>query len=183
MTKMINKLKMLFVALPALAIAAVSCSDDNDDTWSRYADWRDANNAWFEQEKNRTNDDGTPFYEVLSPSWYPGSQVLIHYYNDRALTQNNYVPFITSTVSVKYVGYYYNGEQFDTSFANTDSVITIKPANTIAGWQIALTNMHVGDSVDVVIQAYGESVTSGVNPYSVLRFSMKLKDVPGYQLP
>ncbi|MDE7026247.1 MAG: FKBP-type peptidyl-prolyl cis-trans isomerase [Paramuribaculum sp.] len=180
-----NKAKLLFV-LPALSIIAASCSSDNDDTWSKYAQWRDTNNAWFEQEKYRTNDDGTPFYEVLSPSWYPGSQVLIHYYNDRALTQNNLVPYVTSTVSVKYVGYYYNGEIFDSSFANTDSAIVVKPTGTIAGWQIALTNMHVGDSVDVVIpadQAYGASVTSGVNPYSVLRFSMKLKDIPEYQLP
>lgn len=181
-----TKSQLFYLVLPVLAFMAVSCGNDDEDPWNRYADWRNANNAWFEQEKNRQNNDGTPFYEVLSPDWYPGSQVLIHYYNDRTLTQHNYVPYVTSTVSVKYVGYYYNGEVFDTSFANTDSVITIKPVNTIAGWQIALTNMHVGDSVDVVIpadQAYGASVTSGVNPYSVLRFSMKLKDIPGYQLP
>jgi len=180
------KAKLLLLALPLLGFTAVSCSNDDDDTWNKYAEWRDVNNSWFEQEKNRTNADGSLFYEILSPSWYPGSQVLIHYYNDRSLTQNNLVPYVTSTVSVKYVGYYYNGEQVDTSFANTDSVITIKPAETIAGWQIALTNMHVGDSVDVVIpadQGYGASVTSGVNPYSVLRFSMKLKDIPEYQLP
>lgn len=173
--------------LPLLSSAVLSgCGSDDEDTWNQYAEWRSENQNWYQEQLARTNEDGTPFYTLLTPEWYPGSGVLIHYYNDRTLTQQNLVPFVNSTVDVKYIGYYYTDEVFDSSFANNDSSFVIKPTNTIAGWQIALTNMHVGDSVDVVIpgeQAYNASVTSGVKPYSVLRFSIKLKDIPEYQLP
>ncbi len=180
-----KKISVFLLALPITASIISSCSND-DDIWEKYAEWRNANLAWYQEQLSRTDTDGTPFYTLLTPAWYPGSGVLIHYYNDRTLTQNNLMPFVNSTVDVKYIGYYYNGNSFDSSFANADSSFVIKPSSTITGWQIALTNMHVGDSVDVVIpaeQAYNASTTSGVEPYSVLRFSIKLKDIPGYQLP
>lgn len=166
-------------------VGATSCGDDNN--WEEYENWRMANTEWYNQQLNRKNTDGTPYFTVLQPTWYPQSGVLIHYFNDRALTQNNLQPLVTSHVTVKYHGRLYNDIGFDSTTVGADSVRTFSLSEVVTGWKIALTHMHVGDSAEIVIpyeQGYGYSGSgSSVPPYSALKFNIGLKDVPAYVVP
>lgn len=175
--------------LPAFAVVVVAllsaCNNDDDtNTWEEYADWRDANNAFFDQEKYRYGTDGELFYTTLVPAWYSGGEILIKYLNDRSLTQGNLSPLATSVVQVKYKGTLYDGTPFDSSYKATDSTFTTALSQVIAGWQTALQYMRVGDSVRVVIpssQGYGSSVTGSIPPYSTLLFDIKLKNITDYE--
>ncbi len=115
--------------------------------------------------------------------------MLIHYFNDRAKTEGNLSPLVTSTVDAKYIGRLYNDEPFDSSFTMTtygDSIYRFRPSDMISGWQIALTDMRVGDSCRVVIpadQGYGVQSTGIILPYSVLVFDIKLTDIYSLQQP
>lgn len=181
--KKIIYLVSLFVGL---SIAATSCGDDGN-TWSDYAEWRNVNNEWYLAQKERKNPNGTPYYTELNPSWYPQAGVLIHYFNDRTSTAENLRPMITSRVSVKYKGMLYDGSVFDSTATSTaDSVRTFLLSSTVTGWQIALTDMHVGDTCEVVLpytMGYGSNGTSGISPYSSLKFGVKLVDIPAYEIP
>ena len=179
------------IALAGLALAAVTaaCNSDEQTTWDKYADWRELNNAWLADMQTKTNADGTPYYKVIIPDWNPATFVLIHYFNDRAKTEGNLSPLVTSTVDAKYIGRLYNDEPFDSSFTMTtygDSIYRFRPSDMISGWQIALTDMRVGDSCRVVIpadQGYGVQSTGIILPYSVLVFDIKLTDIYSLQQP
>ena len=57
--------KILYIVAAVIALGAVAaCTDDdnNKTTWEQYADWRQTNITWLEQQQARTNPDGT--YEV-----------------------------------------------------------------------------------------------------------------------
>lgn len=172
-----------------LVATVVISSCDTEDTWDDYKEWREANQAWLVEQTNLTNPDGTPFYTKISPAWYPQSGVLIHYFNDRSLTAGNLQPLVNSTVDVKYIGRLYNNVAFDSSFtqtANGDSIFRTQPTNTIVGWQIALTDMRVGDSARVIIpfmEAYGTQTSTSIPPFSNLSFDIKLVDIYRYELP
>ena len=94
----------------------------------------------------------------------------------------------TSTVDVKYIGHLYDGTAFDSSYINTypaDSIYRTTLSSVIEGWTIALTNMHVGDSCEVLIpyqHAYGSSEHGDIKPYSALQFNIKLVYIPGYEI-
>ncbi|MCI9607356.1 MAG: hypothetical protein HFJ94_04175 [Muribaculaceae bacterium] len=173
-----------FLCLTAV-IAATSCSDDS--AWDTYEDWRKDNDTYYQQQVNLKDLDGSAYYTPLAPSWYPTSGVLIHYFNDRSKTEGNLVPLVTSTVDVKYKGWLYNGTPFDSSYTATtygDSIFRFRPTETIAGWQIALTNMAVGDSARVVIpwaQGYGTETSGLILPFSTLTFDIKLVDIAAYE--
>ena len=79
----------------AAAIAFTACNSEN--TWDEYEEWREANNEWYQRQLTLTDTDGTPYYTKLAPAWYPTSGVLIHYFNDRAKTEGNLSPLVTST--------------------------------------------------------------------------------------
>lgn len=100
---------------------------------------------------SKTNPDGSPYYSLVQPSWYPESRLLIHYFNDRSKTEGNLQPLITSQVTVKYKGHLYDGYGFDSTTVASDSVRTFLLAETIVGWQVALTQMHVGDSCEIIV--------------------------------
>ena len=114
--------------------------------------------------------------------------MLIRYLNDRSLTAGNLSPLLTSTVDVKYIGRLYTGEAFDSSYnqkANGDSIFRTSLTGLIQGWQIALVNMNVGDSVEIIIpynMGYGGSQTGIIKPYSTLIFNLKLVDIPYYEV-
>ncbi len=168
------------------ALALSSCTnDDNDDTLQQYQAWHDNNVAWINSELLRTNPDGTPFYQPVTPAWAVGQKIYVHWFNDRAATAGNVTPFETSWVSTHYEGYLYDGTLFDESKGKTDNdLFTGRVNQFIAGWQIALQNMHVGDTVQIIIPydlAYGQSGSGSIPPYSALRFNMRLMDVPGYE--
>ena len=172
--------------LPALILAiGCSTSSDYEDVWTKYSDWNKQNQAWLAQQEELLDTDGQPFYTKVTAPWDQTAYVLMHFYNDRQLTADNLVPLYTSTFSVKYIGYLCNGNVFDSSFGQTDSLFTSTAASVIPGWAIALANMHVGDSCDVVIpyeEAYYLNGYGSILPFSNLRFSMKLVDIPLYEI-
>lgn len=185
------KRRSLSIAAMATALAGLmlaSCLKNN--IWDEYEAWRKNNNAWYKEQMNKTNPDGSPYYTILNPDWYPSSGVLIHYFNDRSATAANLSPLMTSTCDVIYCGRYYNDTIFDSSYNLTasygDSIFRCKPSETIDGWQIALNDMHIGDSCEIVVpytQAYGTYGNGSIPPYSALKFNMKLAGIPAYEIP
>lgn len=182
--------KLPLLLLFALVSTLVSCELGSESTWDTYAEWRESNESWYEEQKALTNADGSKYYTELTPVWDSTQSVLIHYFNDRKLTEGNLSPLYTSTVDVKYKGCLYNDEPFDSSYALTasygDSIYRKKCTNVIQGWVVALADMRVGDSCEVVVpynMAYGAQETGGViKPYSMLKFNIKLVDIPFYEI-
>lgn len=169
----------------AILISISACNDKS--VWEEYADWRDANTSFFQEQITLRDSNNQLFYEGIVPDWNPESRILMHFYNDRELTKNNLMPLYTSTCAVKYEGRLYNGKMFDNSYSRQDSLLICNPGDMVLGWGIALSYMHVGDSVQVVIPyglAYGhqELNNSIIKPYSTLIFNMKLVDIPYYEV-
>lgn len=171
------------VALVIMATIA-ACNDDPDNVWDRYETWRTDNESFFEEQRYKIVD-GLNYYQTITPVWNSSAQVLIRYLNDRTLTEGNLTPLLTSTVAVKYRGHLYNGEPFDSSYTQKDSIFTTSVGNVIDGWTIALQHMRVGDSAEVVIPyhlAYGSQSTGKIVPYSTLIFNIKLVDIPYFEV-
>lgn len=183
-----KKFPFIILLLSFVLTGLMSCvGNESDDYWKKYKKWREANQLWLEEQGTLKNADGTNYYEVLHPVWDERSYVYIHYYNDRELTKDNLSPLYTSTVDVKYIGYLYDGTPFDSSYLSTDpadSILRTKVSGVINGWTIALSDMHVGDSCEVIIPyqyAYGETGYNLIQPYSALRFKIKLVDIYAYE--
>ncbi len=167
---------ILFAIL--MSIASSSCNDD-ENTWEKYSDWRNTNESWLQEQVNKKNNDGTPYYSKIVPPWDTKAYVLIRYLNDTTLT-TGLRPMYTSTVEVKYAGYTCTGEKFDSS-----ERYRTKCSNVIRGWLIALEQMQVGDKCEIVIpyqQAYNENEYGIIKPYSCLRFNIELLDIPYYEI-
>lgn len=170
--------KTVLLALAALSLTVISCSDDNDD---KYADWRNANTEYYLQQTTLRDADGSLYFTTLRPTWNTGSGALIHYFNDRSLTAGNYSPLETSTVAVKYKLSLYDGTPVDSSYNLTDSLYYAQVSKLISGWQVALNDMHVGDTCKLVLpyySGYANTGSSAVPPYSTLVFDIKLVDIP-----
>lgn len=183
-----KKLLILAVALLGIAVASTSCKDDEyKDVWTTYADWRNDNNAWLAEQQARKNPDGTPFYEVIIPSWYSGAYVLVHRFGPS--NTQNLKPLSTSTIDVIYEGYNFQGERFDSSKTVTaygrPGVQRFQLNGVIDGWTAAFETMHVGDSAEIICpsnMAYGEGAVSNlIKPYSALRFNVRLVDIYAYE--
>lgn len=188
--KIFAKLLLFPAVIASLAVMASCKDDDEKSTWESFADWRNINVSFFDEQKYSV-ENGVPIYSTLSPSWNPGAQILIKYLNDRSKTEGNLSPMLNSTCSVKYIGRLYNGQAFDSSYMQTDSVSLFMPSEVIQGWTIALTSMRVGDSARIIIpymQGYGSTgsrLSSGdylIPPYSTLVFDLKLVDIPYYEV-
>lgn len=179
----------LIIATLLLAVTGVSCLDSNDgnDTWEEYADWRNANDGWLEEMRQLTDVDGNSYYRTVRGPWDHNSFVLMHYFNDTTLTRGNLSPHFNSYVDVIYRVTLYDGTPIDSSYLQTspaDSVYRTSPQNEITGWVIALTDMHVGDSCEVIVPysvGYGANGSGDILPYSHLVYSMKLVGVPFYE--
>lgn len=175
--------------LAALLILAISaCADKEQDTWEEYADWREANNAWLEELRQKRNSDGTPYYTTIIPEWNPGAFVLIHYFNDRALTEGNLSPIYTSTVDVRYKLHLYDGTPIDSSDLVTEygakGIYQAQLSKQIVGWGIALPQMRCGDTAEIIVPygvAYGAQSTGVIKPYSNLRFNVRLENIAHYE--
>lgn len=172
----------------AVSMSFISC-DKDDNVWDDYKTWRIANEEFFDEKRFLIEPDGRNKYETLTPSWNTSAHILIRYLNDRSKTVGNLSPMLTSTVDVKYIGRLYNGVPFDSSYRMTasygDSLFRTKPSDVIQGWTIALLNMRVGDSAEIVIPynlAYGSSGSGVIKPYSTLVFNVKLADIPFYEV-
>lgn len=174
MKKFFYTLIMVVVALTVLD----SCLGKN--IYDEYKDWRQKNDAWYQQQA------ASGQYTKVVASWDPSAQVLMRWHNDTMLTKGNLKPLITSTVDVKYHLQSYDGTPADSSYNNTspaDSIYRTIVNQNVEGWMIALTRMHVGDSCTVVIpyqQGYGSSKQDDLLPYSVLVFDIKLVDIYKY---
>lgn len=147
-----------------------------------YKDWREKNEAWFQQQASSGQ------YTMLTAPWDPSAKTLIRWHNDTMLTKGNLKPLITSTVDVKYHLSLYDGSPVDSSYVLTspaDSVYRTVVKQTVEGWMIALTRMHVGDSCTVIVpypQGYGSTKMSDLLvPYSTLVFDVKLVDIYKYK--
>ncbi len=191
MTEMNNASRKILRLIPAAAIimsAFTACNKDDEDTWDTYSEWREANEAYYEEQQFSFTPEGKPAYETLTPVWNSSAQILIRYLNDRKLTEGNLSPLLTSTVDVKYIGRLYDGTPFDSSYlqtANGDSIFRTLPSSVIQGWTIALLNMRVGDSARIVVPyslGYGATSSGSILPYSTLIFDMKLVDIPYYEV-
>jgi hypothetical protein len=118
------------------------------DVWKYYEDWRNENNAWLAQQEARTNADGTPYYQKVTPEFDRNAYVLIHYFTDRSATEGNLSPLISSTVDVKYKLLTCRGVGVDSTYLLTspaDSVYRSVLSANITGFQIALMATSEGD--------------------------------------
>ncbi len=183
-------MKKILIAIATLGVIAglSACKDDDETTWDKYSDWRELNDNWLDEMQNRRNADGTPYYTKLVPAWNPGAYVLIHYFNDRSETADNLTPLYTSVVDVRYIGRDCQGVGFDSSnYVNTYGKLGIQRFacnSTIQGWSIAMEDMHVGDTAEIIVPygaAYGASSSGSVKPYSNLQFFIRLADIYKYE--
>lgn len=179
----------LLISFAASLLAIFSCShDDNDIKLSDYDDWKLQNEEWLAELQNRKNPDGSPYYRIVTPVWDPTAYILIHYFNNRLETAGNLSPLYTSTVDVRYIGYDVNNEAFDSSTNitqyGTPGVARFACNGVIQGWTIAMEDMRVGDTAEVIVPyqvGYGASFSSSIKPYSNLRFNIRLVDIYRYQ--
>lgn len=185
--KILRTLKVL----PALLLCSgglwlTSCFDDGESTAEKYKEWRERNEKYIDQAEALTNEDGSPYYTRIDPSWAPGAFALVHWHNDRNLTKDNLSPMDNSTVQITYELLNIDGEKISNSFSNPDSVYTSKPSQNIIGVWAPLTHMNVGDTVTIVIPSqagYGEMNYGDIPPYSTLVYNIKLKAITAYEVP
>lgn len=143
-----------------------------------YDEWRAQNDAYLTSVN-------TSLFERYVPDWAPEHYIFMRWHNDRTLTERNLVPISTSTVKVKYEMEDINGTKLGNSYkANGDSIYQSRINANIVGFQAALTNMHVGDSVTVILPyntAYGKTQNGNVKPYSDLIYHLKLVEIVAYE--
>lgn len=167
-------------------LALSSCLGDKDDVPSDYTEWRQRNIDYVDEAALLT-EDGLMVYEKISPVWAPGEFVLMKWHNDRALTQKNLTPLDNSLVNIKYEFENIDGDYWGDSYSSKtygDSIYQSKPCQNIIGMWTALTNMHVGDSVTVIIPAsagYGSMERSPILPYSTLIYKVKLTEIVSFE--
>ena len=176
---------LLFTALTA-SLTLTSCMGDDDN--ERYKEWR-KQNIEYVQQMMELKENGELVYTTVHPTWAPGDFVLMRWHNNRQATEKNLMPLYNSTCLVKYKVSTLE-QAVDSSYNMTtygDSLYKCKPMNTIQGFAIALTSMHIGDSCTVIIPyfvGYDTSTTSNIKkPYSTLIYGMKLVDIPAYEIP
>ncbi len=187
--KRIHTAILMALAAGAAVIQPACSSSDTEQLWEQYAEWRNANIEWIDAQAKRTNADGTPYYTKVVAPWDVTAYVLMHHIEGPH--EDNLVPLSTSTTDVRYHLHLYDGTPADSS----DNVTTwgagifrsrLNDSGLIPGWKLAIQNMHVGDSVEVLIpyaQAYNTQSMGVVKPYSALRFNIRLVDIPYYELP
>lgn len=173
-----------------VSMSLASCGDDDNNSinLSDYQKWREQNDQWVADLQKKTNPDGTPYYATVVPVWNPGAFVLMHYFNDRSETADNLVPLYTSVVDVIYEGYNMDDEIFDSSKSINRygrlGVQRFSCNGTIQGWAIAMENMHVGDSCEVIVPyqvGYGTTMSGSIKPYTSMRFNLRLVDIYRYE--
>ena len=164
------------------AVTLTSCDDDdNKSAWEQYADWREENQQWVTQQAALRDPSGNLLFTAYTPTWAPSSTVYIRFLNDTTQTRDNLRPYYTSTTTVNYTVHLYNGTRVDSAANYTGS---LNNQGLIDGWSMAITQMHVGDSIEAIMPyniAYGVSgMGNDVPPFSALRFNIRLTDIPGY---
>ncbi|MDE5645774.1 MAG: FKBP-type peptidyl-prolyl cis-trans isomerase [Muribaculaceae bacterium] len=146
-----------------------------------YEEWREQNNAYLAAIDTKE-------YELVVPDWAPQNSVYIKWHNDRSLTADNLVPMSNSTVELKYELEDIEGTKIQDSYSATtgDSLYVTQPNQTVVGFWIALTTMHVGDSATLIIpypSGYGSGQTASIKPYSNLIYRVKIKGIKAFEKP
>lgn len=184
-----KKILILIGLLVAVATIPACKDDENEKLLQTYTEWKQTNDDWVAEMARKTNPDGTPYYTTVVPAWNTGAFILMHYFNDRAETAGNLVPLYTSTVDVRYIGYTCKDEAFDSS-TNVNSFGKLGIArfgcnSVIQGWTIALENMHVGDTCEIIVPynvGYGSSTSGTLPPFTSMRFNLRLEDIYKYEV-
>lgn len=168
---------MAVAALAAVPVLTSCGNDDNyGDTWKDYKAWREINEQWFNEQA------ATGRFDKVTPAYNAGGTFLLRFIGDKDANAGNLQPLYTSTATVNYQVHLYDGTKID-SAGNYTSLLS--SSSLISGWSEVIMRMHVGDSVEAILPyglGYGTVGTSGVNPYSALRFNIRLTDVPTYQV-
>ena len=161
-----------------LSLAALpSCFNDHDISSNNYEEWRNQNTLFLEEAATET-DGGVLKYEKIIPDWDNSVFTLLRWI-EKGQTGSTVTPITTSTVKVKYTLRNIEGDTLDQSAA-----FKCRPLNLVTGFQIALYNMEVGDSVEALVPytaGYGEYGYSSILPYSTLVFSIRLDSIVAYQ--
>lgn len=178
-------MKKIFYIIPFMVLIFTSCLDDDNETYQDYAAWRTLNDEYVTKMENLT-ENGEKVYTKVSQEWAPKDFVLIKWHNDRTQTEKNLVPLSNSTVNIKYEMEDVEGNDLGDSYSMTtygDSIYQSKPNQNILGMWLALTTLHEGDSVTLVIpseSAYGALERDPIKPFSALIYHMKLTKVVKY---
>ncbi len=173
-----KRLPFLLVLFSILGMAFIGCKEEDSET-KAIIQWRDQNNKWLSDQQALKNADGTPYYTMLVPKWDPSSFVLIHYFNERTTNPDALTPLYTSTVDVSYHLTLYNGVACDSS-ANYRAQLS----SLIDGWAVAVGNMNVGDTAEVIVPyalGYGTTTTNRIPAFSNLKFNIRLLDIYKYE--
>ncbi|MDE6230570.1 MAG: FKBP-type peptidyl-prolyl cis-trans isomerase [Muribaculaceae bacterium] len=144
--------------------------------------------AWRVENDKYVSEIDLEEYQRVAPDWAPENEIFIKWHNDRSLTANNLVPISTSTIKTKYELENINGVSLGNSYtaSSGDSVYQTVPNANIVGFWAAVTMMHVGDSVTVIIpymSAYGNQTRGSITPFSNLIYRIKLKEVVNFERP
>ncbi len=172
-----NKIKLMFLALPLFIMTG--CKSDDDEPQD-YQEWLDRNNAYVADCQQSRDSQGKPLYTRLDPSFAPGIYSLVRWHNDRSQTAANLSPLDNSTVKVNYQLHDIDGNLLDKGAGST-----FQPSGTVVGFWTTLTNMQVGDTVTAVVPyeaGYGNVIHGSIKPYTTLIFSIRLKEIVGYEI-
>ncbi|MBD5387449.1 hypothetical protein HDR70_06155 [bacterium] len=169
------------IYLPLLALLLTGCL--GDEPQNEYADWKTQNDAYIQNLESEVSE-GKSEYTRISADWAPQNSVFVKWHNDRSQTAGNLSPLSNSTVAITYALEDMYGDELGDSFSATDSIYSSRPNQNIAGMWIAMLNMHVGDSVTMVIpylSGYGARQVGTIKPYSNLIYHVKMKAVTKYE--
>ena len=173
-------MKKLFFAILGLVAAGCILSSCLGSDVEDYQDWREQNDLWLDTVDMSG-------YDKVTATWAPYHEVYMKWYNDRSLTADSLSPLSTSTISVKYELEDIEGTLISTSYkTNGDSLYTAVVNNNIIGFQMAVMNMNVGDSVSVIMPdtaGYGKNAQGSIRPYTNLVYRIKLVSIPALEKP
>ncbi len=173
-------MKKLFFAILGLVAAGCILSSCLGSDVEDYQDWREQNDLWLDTVDMSG-------YDKVTATWAPYHEVYMKWYNDRSLTADSLSPLSTSTISVKYELEDIEGTLISTSYkTNGDSLYTAVVNNNKIGFQMAVMNMNVGDSVSVIMPytaGYGRNAQGSIRPYTNLVYRIKLVSIPALEKP
>ena len=98
---------------------------------------------------------------------------------EKLVNGNGAAPKNGNTVTVHYTGTFTNGQKFDSSVDRDEPFsFTLGAGEVIAGWDLAVAQMKIGDKIKVTIPpelAYGrEGYPGAIPPNSTLIFEVEL---------
>ncbi len=129
------------------------------------------NNITNEENMNNESSEQPPQQE--SQMQMPQMQILKEGTGDRSVKSGD-------TVAVFYTGYLINGEVFDSNVGGNTFEFTVGAGQVIAGWEIGLIDMKVGEERRLVLPpefAYGQNAVGPIPANSTLVFDVSLVEI------